>query len=98
MLQERQVRAIAFGTCTADHGRPSLKWIRVMSFSMAWYTRNVKMVSLSPLSTSAINARLFISSAAALFMIRCLNKRSAMPKDFKTMSLETYCILGEDVH
>lgn len=98
MLQERQVRATAFGTCTTGHDRPSLKWILVMSFSLAWYSRNVKMVSLSPLSTSAINAGLFTFSVAALFMIQCLNKRAAMPEVFKTMSLETYCILGEDVH
>jgi hypothetical protein len=65
---------------------------------MAWYSRNVKMVSLSSLSTAAKSARLLIVPVGAYIMIQCLNKRRNMPNIFKTMNLETYGILREDGH
>jgi hypothetical protein len=65
---------------------------------MAWYSRKIKMVFLSPLSTAAVSVRLLIVSFAAQFMIQCLSKRRNMPNIFKTINLETYGILPEDGH
>jgi len=65
---------------------------------MAWYDPNVKMVSLSPLSTAAVSVRVLIVSVAAHFMIQCLSERRNISNIFKTMNLETYGILREDGH
>jgi hypothetical protein len=55
VLQEIQVRTPGLGARKIAHGKPSVKRTPVRSFSVAWCSGNVKMASLSALSTSAFN-------------------------------------------
>jgi len=61
---------------------------------MAWYDRNVKMVSSSPLNTAAISARILIVLVAAHFMIQCLSKRRNIP--YLLTYILTYLLHGAE--